>query len=117
MPSFPKEERLCGKLATDRLLKGGKWGSCGHLKYCVLVRDAQSVPACSRLMVSVPKKLFRRAVKRNLLKRRLREAYRLQKAVLDGREEFFDILLAYNSAEVAASDILHDEVGQILSRL
>ncbi len=116
MPSFPKEERLCGKLATDRLLKGGKWGSCGHLKYCVLTHG-EGGPGVSRLMVSVPKKLFKRAVKRNLLKRRLREAYRLQKAAIEGRDETYDILLAYNSAEIAASSTLHDEVGQILSRL
>ena len=33
----------------------------------------------NRIMVSVPKKLFKRAVKRNLLKRRIRESYRKQK--------------------------------------
>ena len=31
------------------------------------------------MAVSVPKRLFKRAVDRNLLKRRIREAYRLQK--------------------------------------
>ncbi len=31
------------------------------------------------MAVSVPKRLFKRAVDRNLMKRRIREAYRLQK--------------------------------------
>ena len=35
-----------------------------------------------RILISVPKKLFKRAVKRNLLKRRIREAFRLQKELL-----------------------------------
>lgn len=36
----------------------------------------------SAMLISVPKKLFKRAVKRNLLKRRTREAYRLNKSIL-----------------------------------
>ena len=39
-----------------------------------------TVPAA--MAVSVPKRLFKRAVDRNLLKRRIREAYRLQKPEL-----------------------------------
>lgn len=39
------------------------------------------------MAVSVPKRLFKRAVDRNLLKRRIREAYRLNKHVL------YDLLL------------------------
>jgi ribonuclease P protein component len=34
------------------------------------------------MAVSVPKRLFRRAVDRNLLKRRIREAYRLNKRIV-----------------------------------
>ena len=66
-------------------------------------------------MVSVPKKLFRRAVKRNLLKRRLREAYRLQKGLLDGIDA--DILLIYSNREVMSSSEIYKRVGELLDRL
>ena len=50
-------------------------------------------------MVSVPKKLFHRAVRRNLLKRRIRESYRTQKNLLpDGKG--IDILFMYNSKDI-----------------
>jgi len=40
------------------------------------------LPAPARMAVSVPKKHFKRAVKRNLIKRRIRESYRKQKHTL-----------------------------------
>ena len=72
-------------------------------------------PGHSRIVVSVPKKLFRRAVKRNLLKRRLREAYRLQKGLLDGIDA--DILLIYSSREVMSSSEIYARVGELLEKL
>ena len=47
-----------------------------------------SLPQCERInskMVSVPKRYFKRAVKRNYVKRQVREAYRLNKHILVDR--------------------------------
>ncbi len=57
-----------------------------------------SVPAFSRMMVSVPKRNFKRAVKRNLLKRRIREAWRLNNSLLGERR--VDILFVYLGREI-----------------
>lgn len=38
--------------------------------------------SCNKILISVPKKNFKRAVKRNLLKRRIRESYRKNKELL-----------------------------------
>ena len=60
--------------------------------------QGQIAPACSRFAVSVPKRSFRRAVKRNLLKRRTREAIRLNRQFLP--EGFCaDFLFFYRSTE------------------
>lgn len=108
--SLPKEERLHGKKDISALLAEGKWGTEGCLRYCSKPNSLEY----SRIMVSVPKRLFKRAVKRNLLKRRMREAYRLQKpAGCPGR----DIFLQFNSPEVAGFPAIMADVHTVLERI
>lgn len=67
-------------------------------------------------MVSVPKKNFKRAVKRNLLKRRIRESYRTQKELL-GAGPAMDVMFYYNTKEVLDSGTIKSEVAEILRTL
>ncbi len=110
--TLPKEERLCGKTTVSALISDGKWGTTAHLRYCWAAGRDSGV---NRLMVAVPKKFFKRAVRRNLLKRRLREAYRLQKELLPGPG--IDLMLSYSHAEIADFATLYAEVTEILTRI
>ena len=69
----------------------------------------------NNIIVSVPKRLFKRAVKRNLLKRRLREAYRTQKGLLP--PEGYSILFLYNTKEVLDYADVREQVGAILQKI
>ena len=110
--TLSKEERLyCRKDISELLASGRFWGGY-PIRMCARCGNGAGH---SRIMVSVPKKLFRRAVKRNLLKRRLREAYRLQKGLLDGIDA--DILLIYSSREVMSSSEIYARVGELLEKL
>lgn len=64
---------------------------------------------------SVPKRHFKRAVKRNLLKRRMREAYRKNKSVLG--EKAVDIMLVYNSKEIVSYEKISENVIAILEKI
>ena len=111
--TLSKKERLSGKTAIGDLMKKGRWGICGCLKYCWRCTDGDTG---HRIMVSVPKRNFKRAVKRNLLKRRLRESYRTQKGLLSS-ELSIDVLFFYNSAEVLDYSAIRADVASILSTL
>ena len=111
--TLPKNERLSGKTAVGTLMKKGRWGASGCLKYCVV---APGGGESNRIMVSVSKRLFKRAVKRNLLKRRLRESYRTQKELLGGAGPL-DLMLVYNSKEILDYQIIHQDVADILRSL
>ena len=88
------EERLRGRSEIARLLKDGHRGSVNCLKYNFLPNNGRSV---SRVLVSVPKRSFKRAVKRNLLKRRIRECYRqLKDRLVPGT----DVMFVYSSREI-----------------
>ena len=137
-----KAERLCGKKDISRLFSEGKWGAAGHIRYCWVTRAEAALKhddgicggcsatsqdttpesvrreddaALNRLLVSVSKRFFKRAVKRNLLKRRMREAYRLQKELLECGG--VDFLLSWSSKEIGDWETVRAEVATALTRI
>lgn len=110
--SLSKKERLSGTLAIGRLLSKGKYRNSDNFRYCFA--GGSGLPY-SRILISVPKKNFRRAVKRNLLKRRIREAYRQNKALLEAKG--VDIMFVYNQKEIRPFADIERSVKTILSEI
>lgn len=97
MNTFCKSERLCNKNLFEELVHSDF--SFVKFPFRVLVKKSSlqgEYPA--RMGISVSKKKFKRAVKRNRLKRLAREAYRMHKSELykDSQGyETLDILFIY----------------------
>ena len=107
--TLPKSERLCGLTAIAGLMEHGKTGLAGCLRYKYRKVEGMAV---SRILVSVPKRFFKRAVKRNLLKRRIRESYRLQKDLLPVP---VDIAFIYVDREVLPYDTIYAAMTEVLT--
>jgi len=82
-----KKERISSKKEIDLLFTGGNSFVVYPLRivyvehHCEEISDESAVS----IMVNIPKKKFRRAVKRNRLKRMIKESYRLNKTDLIGK--------------------------------
>ena len=76
--TLSKEERLSWKRYIDLLFEKGQSFVAFPLRVVYLPME-EEVPARASFLVSVPKKRFKRAVKRNLIKRQVRESYRVRK--------------------------------------
>lgn len=111
--TLPKEERLCGKTGISHLLAKGRHGNVPNMRYLCLKNNGKEF---NRIMVSVPKKLFKRAVKRNLLKRRIRESYRKQKDDLNLKSGV-DLLFMYSTKEILSYEEIYKTVGQIIRKI
>lgn len=125
MPKLGKERRVHGRDAVQGLFKEGRGGFAHPLRYLMVVGTSEPGVAA---MVSAPKKLHKRAVERNLLKRRMREAFRLQSAELHQQaiEKGIGIRLAllYTTKDILDYKTISEavegacaHVGQVLNKL
>ncbi len=85
MQTLPKAERLCARKQIAALMNEGTTLFHFPFKVFYAIKPAAGNHApCCQMAVSVPKRNFKRAVKRNLLKRRTRESFRKNKAAFYG---------------------------------
>lgn len=77
--SFTKSERLCSRKSIESLLREQNSYHHHPIKCYYLWEQKQKSSDQNQIAIAVPKKNFKKAVIRNRIKRRIREAYRLNK--------------------------------------
>ncbi len=120
--TFRKHERLCSQIAIGELIREGK--TINHYPFRLQyleIKDREEAPSPVQLAIAVPKRNFKRAVKRNLLKRRIREAYRINKSwlyeQLKTKNIGVNLLLIYVSTEISSYNEIERKLVSLLQRL
>jgi ribonuclease P protein component len=117
--SFGKDEKLCSKLMIDELFRSGKSFKEFPIRVIHLQKDTGIAPA--QLLISVPKKKFRKAVSRNRVKRLIRETYRLNKPELidkwKANGKYFALAFVYIGNDIPTYQDLDAVMKRIMDKL
>ena len=118
--TFGKAEKLKSRKTIELLFKKGKTFNAYPLR--IVFQQKESVEeGYLNVGVSVPKRNVKLAVTRNLMKRRMREAYRLNngalKLQLKNKGIGYDIMFLYGSKQILEYKEVEEKIKVILSRL
>lgn len=110
--TFPKSERLHSKKLIEELFNKGSYFYLYPFRVAYLPIDSE---ATTQVLFSVSKKKFKSAVTRNKIKRKLKESYRLNKAIIDGCA--YHIGFIYTSDELPDFSFAEKRVKKALNKL
>ena len=109
-----KSERLHSFGAIRRLFNEGRSGFVYPFRYIVYTECDERMSAA--VLFSTPKRYHKRANRRNLLRRRMREAYRLNKSLLTecGRNLRVEIAFIYSAREMLGYETIENGIKRII---
>ncbi len=113
--NFPKSENLKSEKAIQALFSKGKSFTKYPIKLIYIISEEKEKTQAG---FSAPKRNFKKAVDRNRIKRQLREAYRLQKHILEEKDgKKFAFMFLYLSKDLPQYVQLEKAMGKLLKQL
>lgn len=121
--TFTKAERLNSKKIIDQLFKKGSEKTNSVFLYpfrVVCLFQPSNEKKTISIIISVSKRLFKKAVDRNLIKRRIREAYRLNKNLIYSDESIIfpsDIAFIHVGKEILTFEQIENKMKVVLIKI
>jgi ribonuclease P protein component len=117
---YTKNEKLKSKKDIEHLFKKGKSVNAFPIRV-IHVKKAEPKGILINAGVTVSKKNIKLAVHRNLIKRRIREAYRLNnselKEHLKKNELEVNVMFIYGAKEILPYALIEEKIKVLLTRL
>ena len=120
---LPRSERLRSLKAIRRMFGEGKSGFVYPFRYAYYTEQMGGEGEAVEVMFSVPKKFHKRANKRNLLKRRTREAFRQSelreklRTLATEKAVSVDLAFIYSTKEIHSHKTITHAVQRILEQV
>ena len=117
---FPKNQKLCNEKAIERLFENGK--SLAEKPFRIIYNiDNNGEDIFLKSLIVIPKKRVRLASDRNVIKRRVKEAYRLQKSELEkylkSNNHQLNLAIIYQKHEILDYKLIEEKIKLLLNRL
>lgn len=115
-----KHNRLTHEKDISALFNGGSSLFCYPIKMAYRLTDVTSEETIFKVMFVVSKRSFKRAVKRNLIRRRMREVFRLNvNSIFESipQNKRVDIALIFVSKDIVETPVIEKSVIELLHKL
>ncbi len=116
-----KSEKLCSRTAVNSLFAAGSKGTVAYPLRAVYRFHEPQGDTPAQFLITIPKKKIRKAVGRVLLRRRTREAYRLNRELLYPALRQggvgVDIAFIYLSSDKAPYEVIEAKMQELLQRI
>ena len=120
MFKFPKKQKLCNETAIKKLFSNGKSFVIEPIRL-IWKEEVNLDEVAIKSIIVVPKKKLKLATERNVVKRRMKEAYRLHNAELDSslksKNTQLNIAFIYQKEEILSYKVIEEKIKLILGRL
>jgi ribonuclease P protein component len=118
MQTFTKSERLCSKVIIDDVFGTGK--TIVGPSFKLIWKRAEGIqPVSVQILITVPKRNFKKAVDRNKIKRRIREIYRKNKQIIyqQAKSQSYYLMLIYTGKDIIEYKEAEEKIIKLFERL
>ena len=120
MFEFPKKQKLCNETAIKEMFSNGN-SFVIHTIRLVWKEELNADDVAIKSIIVVPKKHLKLAADRNIVRRRIKEAYRLNKSAIENflknKGKQLNIAIVYQNDKILSYKVLEEKIKLILGRL